>query len=190
MSDITEARIQLRSDSRAKSGRFDKVSIILHWLTAVLVAAQLTTASLMSQDTPVLLTIHRSTGLTIWAVVVARLIWRSRFAYLPPFPDSMRKVQQRTAKIVEYILYLLLLVQPITGLSYVIFHGRPFMLFAWQVPALLAPNQPVFQMFHTLHELGAAALLTVAGFHAAAALFHGLVLRDGVLQRMLIGSDR
>jgi cytochrome b561 len=33
-------------------------------------------------------------------------------------------------------------------------------------------------------------LLTLVGLHAAAALFHGLILRDGVLQRMLPWGSR
>jgi cytochrome b561 len=35
------------------------------------------------------------------------------------------------------------------------------------------------------HEFGAKALVVLIGLHAGAALFHGLVLRDVVLQRML-----
>ena len=35
------------------------------------------------------------------------------------------------------------------------------------------------------HELAANAILIVAGGHAAAALFHHYVLRDGLLRRML-----
>ena len=42
----------------------------------------------------------------------------------------------------------------------------------------------------TLHELAAWMLLALIGIHAAAALFHGLILRDGVLQRMLPWTGR
>jgi cytochrome b561 len=190
MSDGTNVVIWPQPDPRAKGGRFDWISITLHWLTVVLVATQLTTASLMSQDSPVPLTTHRSIGVLTWTVVVARLVWRRRFAYLPPFPASMPKLQQWAAKIVEYGFYILLLVQPTTGLGNVLFHGRPFVLFLWRVPALLAPDKTVFQMFRSVHELGAVALLTLVGLHAAAALFHGVVLRDGVLQRMLPWKGR
>jgi cytochrome b561 len=97
----------------------------------------------------------------------------------------MPKRQQWIAKANEYGLYVLLLVQPITGLGDVVFHGRPFTLFIWQVPALLAPDAGIRSVFQEVHELGAKALLALIGLHAGAALFHGLVLRDGVLQRML-----
>ena len=67
--------------------------------------------------------------------------------------------------------------------------GR-FTLFAWQVPAWFAPDKAISLLFQSLHELAAWMLLALIGIHAAAALFHGLILRDGVLQRMLPWTGR
>jgi cytochrome b561 len=125
-----------------------------------------------------------------WVVIVLRLIWRHAFAYLPPFPVSMPKLQQRIAKLNEYGLYGLLLVQPLTGLGNTLLHGRPFALFVWQVPIWFAPDKSISLLFQSLHELAAWLLLALIGIHAAAALFHGLILRDGVLQRMLPWTGR
>jgi cytochrome b561 len=66
----------------------------------------------------------------------------------------------------------LLLVQPITGLGDVVFHGRPFTLFIWQVPALLAPDAGIRTLFQETHELGAKALLALIGLHAGATLVY------------------
>ena len=180
----------------AKGGRFDPTSIVLHWLTVLLFIGQFTTAWLheaVGHGTGLALEIlatHRTMGMLIWTVGLARLVWRRKFACLPPFPESMPKLQQWIAKANEYGLYVLLLVQPITGLGDVMFHGRPFTLFIWHVPALLAPDALIRSLFQETHELGAKALLALIGLHASAALFHGLVLRDGVLQRMLPLSIR
>ena len=119
-----------------------------------------------------------------------RLVWRHNFAYLPPFPESMPKLQQSIAKANEYGLYALVLLQPIIGLVGVLFHGLPFELFIWQVPALLEPNPTFRGLFVEAHEFGAKALLALISLHAGAALFHRLVLRDGVLQRMLPWTSR
>jgi superoxide oxidase len=175
----------------ASSGRFDETSIVLHWLTVLLIIGQFTTAWLhevVGHGTGLgleILTTHQTMGALTWTVGLARLVWRRRFAHLPPFPDSMPKPQQWIAKANEYGLYVLLLVQPITGLGDVVFHGRPFTLFIWQVPALWAPDAGIRSLFQEAHELGGKALLAFIGLHAGAALFHGLALRDGVLQRML-----
>jgi cytochrome b561 len=175
----------------ARSARFDPTSIVLHWLTVLLIIGQFTTVWLheaVGHGTSLgleLLTTHRTMGMLTWTVALVRVFWRRRFASLPPFPESMPKLQQWVAMANEYGLYALLLVQPVTGLGRAVFHGRPFTLFIWQVPALWAPYATIRSLFLEAHELGAKALLVLIGLHAGAALFHGLVLRDGVLQRML-----
>ncbi len=186
-----EVAERLVTGATVGSGRFDRTSIALHWFTVFLIAAQFASAWLheaVDHETRLaaaLLTMHRSTGMLIWIVVLARLVWRRCFAYLPPFPHSMPKLQQWIAKANEYGLYALLVVQPITGLGNVLFHGRPFTLLIWEVPVLLTPDTAIRGLFVAAHELGAKALVVLIGLHAGAALFHGLVLRDGVLQRIL-----
>jgi cytochrome b561 len=124
-------------------------------------------------------------GVLVWSVTFARLVWRRRFAYLPPFPKSMSKLHRKLSTANEYALYVLLVVQPITGLGRVLFRGQPFELFIWQVPTLVEANSELHNLLVDAHELGAKALLVLIGLHAGAALLHQLVLRDGLLRRML-----
>jgi cytochrome b561 len=174
----------------SKAGRFDQVSIGLHWLTLLLVSAQFATALAMiaqagDAGAARLLTVHRSMGAVTWWMVVVRLAWRLGFAHKPPFPPSMPPPQRLAARLNEYGLYALLALQPLTGLGDTLFRGRPFNLGVWRVPVLLSVDRPVFHALHALHAAGAVALLALIALHAAAALVHGVVLRDGVLQRML-----
>jgi cytochrome b561 len=178
-------------EAAVESERFDQMSIILHWLTALLIIVMFATAwsrEAVDHDTRLasaLMTAHRTTGVVTWIVGWVRLVWRYNFAYLPPFPDSMPKLQQWVAKANEYGLYALLLVQPLSGLGNVLFRGHPFTLFIWEMPVLFEANPAIRSVFVEAHELSGRALLTLIGLHAGAALFHRLVLRDGVLQRML-----
>lgn len=178
----------------ADAGRFDRVSIALHWLTLLLVVSQFATALVLitgGEDSPnagLLFALHRSGGVATWLVVLGRLVWRVGFADLPPFPASMPKLQQLVARANEYGLYGLLIAQPLTGLGDTLFRGHPFVLFGLTVPRLVHPEKAVFHALHAAHELGAIALALLIGLHAGAAIFHGLVLRDGVFQRMLPGS--
>ncbi|QIG94408.2 MULTISPECIES: cytochrome b [unclassified Bradyrhizobium] len=193
---ITNSECAQRSIVKAplQGKRFDPTSIVLHWLTVILIVGQFTTAWLRegvghgTSLVPALLAAHRTMGMMTWSVALARVFWRIRFAYLPPFPESMPKLQQWIAKANEYALYTLLLMQPITGFGEVVLHGRPFTLFIWQVPALLAPDVAIRSLFVKAHEVGGYALLVLIGLHASAALFHWFVLRDSVLQRMLPSS--
>ena len=45
----------------------------------------------------VLLETHRNSCVLIWTVSAARLVWRHNCAYLPPFPESMPRLQQAIA---------------------------------------------------------------------------------------------
>jgi superoxide oxidase len=174
-----------------ESGRFDQISIALHWLTVLLIIVQFASAWLreaVEHDTRLaaaILASHQTTGVLTWIVVLVRLVWRYTFAYLPPFPQSMPQVQQWIAKANEYGLYALLLLQPITGFGDALFRGHPFELFIWEVSTPFEHNVAIRSIFEEVHEFGAKALLALIGLHAGAALFHHLVLRDGVLQRML-----
>ena len=169
--------------------RFDILTIGLHWATVTLIAGMFASAWLLlasdREHAAMLLTVHRSLGVMTWAVAIVRLGWRFSFAYLPPFPQSMPKVQQRLAKVSEYGLYALLLFQPLTGLAQSLTRGRHFMLFAWQVPKVMAGDKPLTALFHQIHALSAWVLLGLIGLHILAALFHRFVLRDEVLQSML-----
>jgi cytochrome b561 len=171
--------------------RFDGTSVLLHWLTVVLIVVQFLSiwareATGHHSDLGVtLLSLHRSAGVLIWFVTAMRIVWRRAFAYLPPFPSSMPKFQQIAAKTNEYGLYVLLLAMPITGLGRVLLRGQPFDLFFWQAPALLEPNPGLRSLFVEAHDIGAKALMALIALHVGAALFHRLVLRDGVLNRML-----
>jgi cytochrome b561 len=178
-------------ETTIESERFDQGSIALHWLTVLLIIVLFASAwsrEALDHDTRLasaLMTAHRTTGVVTWIVGWVRLVWRQKSAILPPFPESMPKLQQWIAKANEYGLYVLLVAQPISGLGHVVFHGHQFKLFIWEVPALVEPNSAIRSTFAVAHEFGAKALVALIALHAGAALFHRFVLRDRVLQRML-----
>ena len=175
----------------ARRPSFDGLTIGLHWATVLLVLALFASAWLHalaetreSDFTPVLLQIHRSFGVTVWVVTALRLAWRLTNASMPPFPAQMTKLHRTTVKLSEYGLYALLLLQPATGLLTTLFGGRPFALFFWRLPPFVPRAEMLRAAFHLSHELGAWALAVLAVGHAAAALFHHIVLRDDVLECM------
>lgn len=173
----------------AAPARFDTVSQGLHWLSVVLITALFASAWSLSlaEGSPVagaLLTLHRSIGVSLWIVVLSRLAWRLRFAARPPLPSDVPKLQKTGAALSEAGLYVLMLVQPLTGLAQSAVRGKPFQLFVFETPRLMARDKALASLFHNIHELGAWLLLGLIGLHVAAALFHGLVRRDGVLASM------
>jgi cytochrome b561 len=173
----------------ARRPPFDSVTRGFHWATVVIVLAMFASAWLHAQShdhalKALLLQIHRSLGVTIWAVTVLRLVWRLTNAKLPPFPTRLTKLHRATVQVSEYALYALLLVQPATGLAATLFRGHQFAIFLWQIPKLLPKDIALWTAFQLAHELGAWALGALVAGHAAAALIHHFVLRDDVLECM------
>ena len=79
----------------------------------------------------------------------------------------------------------MLLVQPATGIAATVLTGRPFNLFGFSVPPVMAPHKEWADVAGSLHALGAYTLAGLVLVHAGAAILHRLVANDGVLDSML-----
>ncbi|HEX3363669.1 cytochrome b [Phenylobacterium sp.] len=191
MNDLAWSKPASQPKTAAPLLRFDPVSIALHWATVLLLTvmfASIWGRGFLGEDTPAgsgLLTLHRSAGVTLWLVAIGRLVWRLTFGLRPSLPPSVSPLQARAAALTEGGLYILLLVQPLTGLLQTLARGRPFELFMFEIPQAMARDKGLAMLFHQVHELAAWLLLGLVGLHVGAALLHGVVLKDGVLQTML-----
>ena len=169
---------------------FDRTTRLMHWLTAGLMllvfvlAFSIDRAASRASHT-VLLQLHRSVGITIWALTLVRLVWR-HFAKYPDWPSDMPHTMRVAAKASEYALYALLLAQPILGVLQTSAHGDHVDLFLLgQLPALIEKNRPLAQQLLTVHKSIGFSLLGLITLHVSAALFHHLWRRDDTLTAML-----
>jgi cytochrome b561 len=162
----------------------------LHWLVVVLLIAQFIFAWTMPEirrDTPVttLISLHFTFGIIILIVALVRLGWRLTHAEPPP-ADGIPPWQAQSARVVQWLLYLLLFVVPILGWINASYRGMPIVMFGLKLPMLIARRAPGWGWTGDVHGLLAEyALLALVGLHVVAALYHYFVRRDGVLQRML-----
>lgn len=170
--------------------RHQTLTIVLHWVTVLLVFAQFALAILHDQvsDAEVrrgVLAAHRSLGVAVWLIVMGRLAWRLLGMRLVAFPPSMARWHRWGARLSEWALYGLLIAQPLTGMAATVLRGRPFDLFGFQVPALMAPHKAWAMTAQGLHDLGAVGLASLVLVHAGAAILHRIIADDGVLESML-----
>jgi len=64
--------------------------------------------------------------------------------------------------------------------------GEEFSFFGLlSIPSLLSPDRATAHALENLHNIVGWAIIYVAAAHAAAALYHRYVLKDGVLNRMV-----
>jgi cytochrome b561 len=162
----------------------------LHWLILVLLIAQFIFAWTMphiGRNTPIttLISLHFTFGVIILAVAIVRLVWRATHAEPKP-EDGLPPWQLATARLVHWLLYVLLFVVPILGWINASWRGMPVVMFGLELPKLVATRAPGWQWTGNWHVLLAEyAMLGLVGLHVLAALYHYFIRRDGVLQRML-----
>ena len=168
--------------------RFPAVSRVLHWLMALMIVAMLFIgvgmAASLSPRYERLVSIHRPLGIAIFVLCVIRLI--NRFINPPPaLPDTLPSVQRFAAKASHAVLYALMFILPLVGWGMLSAARYPIVLYGpLRLPPILPHNLTLYAWLRELHT--GLAYLFFATFlaHFAAALFHGLIRRDGVLQSM------
>ena len=174
---------------------FDPTTRLMHWLTAglmLLVFALAFSIDLAPSRASHLafLQLHRSVGVTVWVLTMARLVWRSLAEY-PNWPSDMPQTMRVAAVVSEYALYALLLAQPILGLLQTSARGDHVdLFFIGQLPALIEQNRPLARQLLTAHTAVGFSLLGLIALHVSAALFHHFWRRDDTLTAMLPAAAR
>jgi cytochrome b561 len=162
----------------------------IHWLTLALIAMTYSAAwvahsGLAGEWFRPIFDLHRSLGLTVFALTVFRLACR-HFTHIPRLPADLPLLQKIAARGTEGLLYLLLFVQPMLGLLQTSARGQAVnFYFLISLPPVIGTDRPLARELHDLHALSANALLILIGLHSAAALFHHFIRGDDVLSAML-----
>lgn len=170
--------------------RWGAVSQALHWLVVLLILGQGTVGLLMGglangPDKIQVYALHKSFGLTIFALALLRLLWRWHAGTPRPVPGTP-PWQQRAAWLSHALLYLLLFAIPLSGWVLNSAAGFPLQWFGlFNLPKIVATSDGLHATAEQVHELLFWALVAVALVHAGAALYHHLFQRDDTLARML-----
>jgi len=178
--------------------RYNAVAIAIHWTTAVAIIAQFVlgwTMTSMRPPSPLHFSLfqwHKSVGITILALSLLRLVWRLRHRP-PPLPATMPNWERRAAKVSHILLYVMLIVLPLTGWAVV--SASPLNIPTLLYGILPLPHLPVLpdlpdkraaeQVLKALHEFGGWILAILLVGHIGAALRHHLLIHDDVFARML-----
>jgi cytochrome b561 len=174
---------------RYLQARFGAVAIALHWLTVVLVAANLALGVSMvplplSPQKLSWYLWHKWIGITVFLVTAARLAWRA--GHRPPSPLPMPEWQRRAATLSHRVMYVLLAVIPVSGWLYSSSTGvQVVYLGLFALPDLVPKDRALAVVLKWVHFGLNSTLVLVVSLHAMAALKHRFVDRDATLSRML-----
>ena len=170
------------------SRQFTVFSRVLHWTMAAMVLTMLCIGVAMVvslADYHVLLSIHRPLGAAILVLVVVRFMVRW-LSPLPPFPPTMSRLERRAAAASEYTMYGLMFALPLVGWSMLSAARYPVMLFgSVHLPFILPHDALLYAILRRTHTVLAYLLFLTILAHFGAILFHTLIVRDGMLLRMV-----
>jgi cytochrome b561 len=176
-------------DFGPSNDRYGVAAIALHWITALLIVSGFTLGLSMVGLPFGRLKLqwyawHKWIGITIWLLTCARLVWRWTHA-APPMP-LMPMWQKRAAAASHAMLYVLLMVIPLSGWLYSSAAGVEVVYLGLvPLPNLLSKDRALADVLRNVHVTLNFTLLGLVCIHVAAALKHRFVDRDAVLARML-----
>lgn len=169
---------------------YTHTAISLHWLVAVAIVATFALGLYMhelpfSPDKLKLYSWHKWAGVSIFLLVVTRIVWR--LAHRPPAPPaSMSAWQWRAAEGVHLLLYVLMLAVPLSGWLMSSAKGVPTVWFGvLPLPNVVGKDTALGDLLASVHKVLNFSMAGLVLIHVGAALKHHLVDRDEVLLRML-----
>lgn len=128
--------------------------------------------------------LHKSIGL-ITAFFILLFVWRRVKRPPPPLPDTLPRWQVTATNMGHVLLYVCLVAVPASGYIGSNFTKYGINFFGYPLPPWGPDDKTVYAFFNGLHYYGAYFFLAVIVVHAAAALEHFFIRKDGVLERML-----
>ena len=131
------------------------------------------------------LELHKALGMLVLVLGTLKAIW-----YLAnhkvAFADGLRRWERAAARSVHWAFLVLMVLIPVTGYVISTSAGDGISMFGWfEVPAVLGKDEAVRDIAIEIHFYAAYAAGALVCVHAAAAIKHQLVDRDGTLRRML-----
>ena len=180
--------------------RYDALSRAFHWLAAIVVSIAFVLAPehfgrLMRDGvdpaTRYDIVWHETLGILVFGLTLVRLLW---MAFRPAAPQiPMAPWMHMLGKLMHLALWVLMLALPITAILALGGEGYPLTLLGGfrldQMP--LVANSAIVKLadWGDVHGFLGDAILSLAGLHAAAAIYHHVVRKDGVLLTMMPQKD-
>jgi cytochrome b561 len=168
--------------------RFTPLQRVLHWLMALCILAMLFIGvGMVSTIMPKYLTlvsIHKPLGIAILVLALIRLAVRLRHG-APALPVDLPEPMKLAAYLSHVVLYALMIGMPLIGWAMLSAAGYPIVLFTGvHLPAIAPQSATLHALLWSAHFYFAFLFFALILLHAAAALFHALVRRDGVFEAM------
>lgn len=170
--------------------RFGSLTKLLHWAIFLLFVTQyflVYTRETFPENSPESLQyilLHKSLGVCVLPLALLMIVWRY-VGTRPILPMNMSNGEVFLAKIVHFLLYLSMIVMPVTGYLMSCIGGYGVSLFGFTLPNPFVKNEELASFFHEVHEISSYVIIGLVSIHVLASLYHHFIRKDNVLKRML-----
>jgi cytochrome b561 len=178
------------------STRYDTSSLVFHWVTAIVVMVAFILGPgdfgrLMKDGVDpgshIDIVWHESLGILVMGLTALRLFWVALRPAAPRF--QMPGWMHWASRLTRAGLWLLLLALPVTAILNLGSEGHPLTLLGGvrvdHMPLVATSGLASLADWGEVHKFLGDAIMWLAGLHAAAAIYHHAVRKDGVLSAML-----
>lgn len=172
--------------------RYTSVARWLHWLIALAVLGLIGSGLYAEEleNSPFKLKIffwHKSFGVLVLGLMVARLFWR--LSHQPPLALAESKFAQKAAEYGHIALYLLLFLMPVSGWVIQSAANYPFQVFdLFSLPAIVEPSKATAEFAATIHGLTSKLLIALLLGHVVAVGLHRWMTKHDVWERMALSK--
>jgi cytochrome b561/polyisoprenoid-binding protein YceI len=186
--------------------RYTTVAIVLHWAIAIAILFQLVGGKWMvsagaaaTGSVFTVFQIHKTVGLTILALTLARIIWRLANP-APALPDGMSRLERFAASVTHLGFYAFLIAVPLSGWAmasvsptgvptfFLLLVSLPFAHLPLLGDAGLTERHTAEAFLKSVHYYLALAMGLLIVLHVAAALKHQFIAKDNLIARMIISA--
>lgn len=169
---------------------YRRPAIWLHWSVALPVLLMIPAGIVMTreglprQTQDMLFLFHKNLGVLLVPLIAARIAYRL-MNRPPDLPATVPGWQRKVAGLSHLALYAALVIMPLSGIIRVRAGGFPVESLGLSGAGRIVPrSDSLAEVASNLHGAAGFALMALLVIHVGAALHHGLILRDGVWQRM------
>ena len=166
------------------------IAKIFHWLIAIIIINLIAVGFIMSNMSPSpdkyeLYGMHKASGVVVLMLVTLRVLWKLSNKAVKP-PADLPNILKLAAKSGHFILYIFMLLMPISGILMSYFGGNDVSAFGlFTITATIDKVPQIAGLFHQMHVLGIWAFIAIIILHVGAAFYHHFIRRDDVLMRMI-----
>lgn len=175
---------------RDTSTGFGIVSIIFHWLSAIVtlflfgLGVYLTSYGYYSPNYIETAHLHYALGVLLLGLVSVRLIWR--LTSRTPVTLANNLPAKISIKLIKFLLYAGLFIILLSGYFICTAEGQTINVFdLFQVPSFVLLETSQVNIAGLTHKYVAWGLFALVLIHAGAALFHHFFIKDPTLVRMI-----